>query len=155
MKFSVWLESVEYSPEAIELAQKIVNGTVKLHNGSIDEPTVMYDAIWKPVPQLPVFINIKANLPGKGLGWIAFLDFLSKVNANQQFTSTDFTPAGKALFSKAVSLGLMKQLPSQNNIGNYTLWLVTADTDPILNKISSSSPSPNTSIMANRMQKSI
>jgi hypothetical protein len=66
MSFKLWLEG-QYSLEAKELAQKIITNTVRLKHGCIDEPTVMYDAIWHPIPNPPFFINIKTAMPGKGL----------------------------------------------------------------------------------------
>lgn len=123
--FHQFVEAIEqYSSEAIELAQKIINNTVKQHSSCIDEPTVMYDAIWG---NIPYFINIRSSLPGKGLGWIAFLDFLSKVNVDHKFISTDFTTAGQKMFQKAVSMNLIKQEKLESNLGNKTLWLVVAN----------------------------
>jgi hypothetical protein len=45
---------------------------------------------------------------------------------------------GKQMFQKAVQNGLIKQIESPANLGNYTNWLVLQDTHQIIQQIANS-----------------
>lgn len=140
MKFRDFFEQIDnLSNEAIDLAQRILNGTAKRYsNGSLDEPLVMYDADFFPDKSRPaVFINIKNKLLGSRLGFIAFLDFLwiaEEHSQDRSFLSTNRTAEGAKLFQKMQQLGLIAPENTQKMIG-YDLWKITGNPEKYIQEI--------------------
>ena len=113
-----------------QYASDIISGKSKPWQ---DEHPAYYDADFGQPGEIPYFNMIFSKV--RGLGFIAFLDFLRHVGSGNIFTSSDFTPAGKTLFEKAVSKGLLTQMKAQSGLGRKTEWKVLADTKPLLQQI--------------------
>ena len=93
-----------------------------------------YDADFQE-GQEPYFLNIWNREPGSGLGYVVFHDFLIYVGQNENFFSTNFTPAGNKLFTKAVEDGLIQQLHAPQGLANTSCWKVVGDPRANLEKI--------------------
>ena len=139
IRLSLSLKGVKVkSPEAVDLARRILNGQIKLYDGCLDEANVMYDAMWR-TGNLPYFLNISTQEKGKGLGVIAFLHFLSRVGKGKKFVSTDFTPAGQHLFGEVREAGLIEQIGTKAGLARITTWEVIGDPQKLLEHIAKTS----------------
>jgi hypothetical protein len=125
------------TPVAIQYAKDLISGKTNPYK---DDTPVYYDAMFNG-DNPPYFNMIRTKVEGHGLGFLAFLHFLSYVGKGEEFYSSDFTPAGKALFDKAASKGIIQQVQKQANtndqLARHTWWKVTSDPTDIVQQIAS------------------
>jgi len=118
------------------ISKKIEEVLGSTHDYLDDSEGVNYDAIFTQ-DQEPFFNNIWNRSRSAGLGYIVFHDFLIKVSEGSVFSATDMTPEGQKLFQKAVSDGLIEQVPDSTGFHRATRWKVVSDPRLNLEKIRS------------------
>ena len=130
---SVLAEAI--TPVAIQYAKALISGEANPYK---DDTPVYYDAMFNG-DNPPYFNMIRTKVEGHGLGFLAFLHFLSYVGKGEEFYSSDFTPAGKALFDKAAAKGIIQQTQKPANttdqLTRHTWWKVTSDPTTIVQQI--------------------
>jgi len=124
MKFNPeQLNTTGPTPEKMRsILQDVIDGSFNIFD---IESMANYDAEFSG--EEPYFINIWNKQEGFGFGYIVFHDFLRRVGIEKTFTSTNFTDAGRALFQKATTDGLIEKVSEPSGLQMITRWKVVGD----------------------------